>query len=69
MKQAEAGQPMAVRSARRISSEVGWWSAFGKPRRGKATKPGPPVHDDLCAVVDDSGSVRHEFSADAPNRL
>jgi putative transposase len=27
------------------------------------------VHDDLCAVADDEGRVRHEFSADAPNQL
>ncbi|WP_170307635.1 DDE-type integrase/transposase/recombinase, partial [Janibacter terrae] len=65
----EAGEPMAERTAWRICSQLGWWSAFGKPKRGKAKKPGPPVHDDLCAVVDDKGRVRHEFNADAPNRL
>ena len=65
----EAGEPMAERTAWRICSQLGWWSAFGKPKRGKAKKPGPPVHDDLCAVVDDKGRVRHEFHADAPNRL
>jgi transposase InsO family protein len=25
------------------------------------------VHDDLLAVVDDKGRVRHDFSATAPN--
>jgi transposase InsO family protein len=65
----EAGESMAERTAWRICSELGWWSAFGKPKRGKAKKPGPPVHDDLCAVVDDKGRVRHEFNADAPNEL
>ncbi|WP_168202594.1 integrase [Georgenia wutianyii] len=45
----EAGEPMAERAAWRICSQQGWWSMFGKPRRGKATKPGPLVHDDLCA--------------------
>jgi hypothetical protein len=65
----EAGEPMAERTAWRICSQLGWWSAFGKPKRGKAKKPGPPVHDDLCAVVDDEGRVRHEFIADAPNEL
>ena len=52
----EAGKPTAERTAWRICSEQGWWSAFGKPKKGKANqrgKPGPPVHDDLCAVVDD----------------
>ena len=66
----EAGEAMAERTAWRICSSNGWWSAFGKPRRGKnSKKPGPPVHDDLCAVTDEKGRVRHVFSADAPNEL
>ena len=65
----EAGEVMAERTAWRICSQQGWWSAFGKPKRGKAKKPGPPVHDDLCAVVDKHGVIRHEFKADAPNEL
>ncbi len=32
-------------------------------------KPGPPVHDDLCAVTDKHGVIRHGFNADAPNLL
>ncbi len=40
---AEAGEPMAARTAWRICSTNGWWSAFGKPKKGKAGKPGPPV--------------------------
>jgi len=66
---AEAGEVMAERTAWRICSQRGWWSAFGKPKRGKAKKPGPPVHDDLCAVVDKHGLIRHEFKADGPNEL
>jgi hypothetical protein len=31
--------------------------------------PSPPVHDDLCAVVDDKGRVRHESTATGPNEL
>ena len=65
----EAGESMAARTAWRICSSNGWWSAFGKPKRGKAKKPGPPVHDDLCAVVDKHGVTRHEFNAEAPNEL
>ena len=65
----EAGEPMAARTAWRICSDLGWFSAFGKPKRGKAKKPGPPVHDDLCAVVDKHGVIRHEFNAEAPNEL
>ncbi|SJN12054.1 Mobile element protein [Leucobacter sp. 7(1)] len=65
----EAGELMADRTAWRICSDLGWWSAFGKPKRGKAKKPGPPVHDDLCTVVDEKGRVRHVFEADASNEL
>ncbi len=54
-----AGEPMADRTAWRICSAQGWWSAFGKKRRGKG-KAGPPVHDDL---------VQRNFTAEAPNRL
>jgi putative transposase len=63
----DAGQPMADRTAWRICSGHGWWSAFGKNKRGKSgksgksgKKPGPPVHDDL---------VRRDFTAQAPNQL
>ncbi|GAA1505825.1 hypothetical protein GCM10009788_06890 [Nocardioides humi] len=65
----DAGQDMAARTAWRICSDLGWWSAFGKPKRVKAKRPGPPVHDDLCAVTDKHGVVRHVFAADAPNQL
>jgi len=57
----DVGEAMSDRTAWRITSENGWWSAFGKKRaRGKGRKAGPPVHDDL---------VQREFIADAPNRL
>lgn len=59
---------MAARTAWRICSDNGWWSAFGK-KRGKGKKPGPPVHDDLCAVTDDKGRIRHEFKAESANEL
>ena len=65
----DAGESMAERTAWRLCSDMGWWSAFGKPKRGKAKKPGPPVHDDLCAVVDKHGVIRHEFKASGPNEL
>ncbi|MGW4066234.1 IS3 family transposase [Nocardia grenadensis] len=55
-----AGEPMAGRTAWRICSANRWWSVFGKPRRGKNGRPGPPVHDDL---------VGRNFTADARNRL
>ncbi|WP_433294327.1 IS3 family transposase [Actinoplanes sp. CA-030573] len=56
-----AGQPMVERTAWRICSGMGWWSAFSrKRRRGKGGRPGPPVHDDL---------VKRDFTADGPNQL
>ena len=66
---ADAGEAMSDRTAWRIASSNGWFSAFGKPKRGKGRRPGPPVHDDLCAVVDEDGRTRHVFAADAPNQL
>jgi transposase InsO family protein len=58
---AAAGEAMAERTAWKICSGNGWWSAFGKrKRRGKGRKVGPPVHDDL---------VKRDFTADRPNRL
>jgi hypothetical protein len=56
----DAGQSMADRTAWRICSDNGWWSAFGKKARGKSKKAGPPVHDDL---------VQRTFSAGAANEL
>jgi hypothetical protein len=35
----EAGEQMAARTAWRICSERGWWSAFGKKRGKKARSP------------------------------
>ncbi|MFG1849693.1 IS3 family transposase [Micromonospora carbonacea] len=56
-----AGQAMAERTAWKICSDNGWWSAFSKrKKRGKGRKAGPPVHDDL---------VKRDFTADGPNRL
>ena len=40
-----------------------------RPPQGKTGKPGPPVHDDLLAVLDGQGRVRHEFTATAPNEV
>lgn len=52
---------MVERTAWKICSQMGWFSAFSKKkRRGKGGKAGPPVHDDL---------VRRDFTADGPNRL
>ena len=65
----DAGESMADRTAWRIASANGWWSAFGKKRARNGKKPGPAVHDDLCTVTDENGRTRHEFTADGPNQL
>ena len=38
-------------------------------KKGKAGRPGPAVHDDLLARVDERGRVRHGFTATAPNQI
>ncbi|WP_435748805.1 IS3 family transposase [Microbacterium sp. PMB16] len=65
----DAGEAMSDRTAWRITASNGWWSAFGKKRGRNGRKPGPPVHDDLCTMVDEHGRTRHVFAADAPNEL
>jgi transposase InsO family protein len=66
----DVGESMADRTAWRICRDNGWWSAFGKKRGATGKKAGPPgLVDDLCAVVDETGRTRHEFTADGPNRL
>ncbi|WGP04656.1 IS3 family transposase [Bacillus subtilis] len=65
----DAGQPMADRTAWRIASANGWWSAFGKKKGRNGKKPGPAVHDDHCVVTDEHGRPRHVFTADGPNQL
>jgi transposase InsO family protein len=56
----EGGLVFADRTAWRICSDNGWFSVFGKKKRGKNTKVGAPAHDDL---------VRREFSATGPNKV
>ena len=55
----DAGQDMCERTAWRLCSEHGWWSAFGKKRSNKS-RPGPPAHDDL---------VERDFTATGANQL
>jgi transposase InsO family protein len=56
----DAGHVASERTMWRICSDNGWWSVFGKKKRGKRGKVGTPAHDDL---------VRRVFTADGPNRL
>ncbi len=55
-----AGQSMCERTAWRLCSAAGWFSAFTRKKKPKAKKPGPPVHDDL---------VKRNFTATGPNQL
>jgi transposase InsO family protein len=55
-----AGHEVSDRVVWRICRNMGWWSVFGKPKARKASKPGPPAHEDL---------VRRQFRADAPNQI
>jgi putative transposase len=50
----------------RLCSTAGIFASHAR-KKSKAGKPGPPVHDDLLAVIDDKGRVRHDFTATAPN--
>ena len=43
----EAGYPMAARTAWRLCHFYGVASVIARRKRGKGTRPGPPVHDDL----------------------
>jgi transposase InsO family protein len=56
----DAGEPMPERTAWKICSDLGWWSAFGKKRGRNGKKPGPAVHDDL---------VQRDFTASGPDQL
>lgn len=48
---------------------IGGIQASHARKKGKAGKPGPPVHDDLIATVDEHGRIRHHFKAKAPNQV
>ena len=48
---------------------IGGIHASHARKKGKAGRPGPPVHDDLLAVEDEHGRIRHHFSAKAPNQV
>lgn len=38
-------------------------------RKRKGGRPGPPAHDDLLAVADTDGRIRHDFTATTPNKI
>lgn len=58
---AAAGVVMCERTAWRLCSQHQLWSSYGKKRGRNGKRPGPAVHDDLLACVDDYGRTRHDF--------
>jgi len=54
----------------RLCSTAGVFASHHR-RRGKSGKPGPAVHDDLLATVDEHGRVTHDFTgaATGPNQV
>lgn len=60
-----AGVVMCERTAWRLCSKHRLWSSYGTKRSRNGKRPGPPVHDDLVAHVDDHGRARHDFTTAA----
>ncbi|KAJ1684260.1 hypothetical protein LUZ63_020553 [Rhynchospora breviuscula] len=52
----------------RLCSIAGVFASHHR-KQARAKKPGPPVHDDLIAHLDDHGATRHRFAATAPNEV
>ena len=65
---ADAGVAASENRVWRLCSIAGVFASHAR-RKSKAGKPGPAVHDDLLAVVDDKGVVRHDFTASKPNHV
>jgi len=49
--------------------QIGGIQACHAKKKGKAGRPGPPVHDDRLQVLDEQGRIRHRFTATAPNQI
>lgn len=64
---AYAGVAASENRVWRLCSIAGVFASHAR-KKSKAGKPGPAVHDDLLAVVDDNGVVRHDFTASMPNQ-
>ena len=65
---ADAGVVASENRVWRLCSIAGMFASHAR-RKSKGGKPGPAVHDDLLAVIDDKGRVRHEFTASKPNEV
>lgn len=65
----DKGPSMSPRTAWKLCSTNTWWSSFGKKRGKNGKRPGPPVHDDRLATVDEHEVTRHEFVAQHPKQV
>lgn len=67
---ADAGIKASENRVWRLCGLAGVFASHHR-RRGKSGKPGPAVHDDLLATVDDNGRVSHDFTgaASGPNQV
>jgi putative transposase len=65
----EHGIVVGENRAHRLCKIAGITASHHKKKTSKAGSTGPVPHDDLLAVVDEHGVIRHEFVADAPNRV
>lgn len=67
---ADAGFTASENRVWRLCSTAGVFASHHR-RRGKSGKPGPAVHDDLLAAVDENGKVTHDFvgAASGPNQV
>lgn len=64
----EHGIVVGENRVRRLCRVAGITASHHK-KRSKAGSTGPAPHDDLLAVVDEHGVVRHEFVADGPSKV
>ena len=67
---AEAGIVASENRVWRLCQAAGVFASHHR-RRGKSGKPGPAVHEDLLASVDEKGRVTHDFTgaATGPNQV
>jgi putative transposase len=67
---ADAGISASANRGWRLCSIAGVFASHHRAR-ARSSKPGPAVHDDLLAHVDDKGRTRHAFTtaATAPNQV
>jgi transposase InsO family protein len=65
----EHGISVGENRVHRLCRIAGITASQHKEKGGTTGKAGPAPHDDLLAVVDEHGVVRHEFTATGPNQV